>query len=96
MAGGGALVAEKGKPNARMVASVRGNDFLKWYVERVSAGQAVLPAAPPNPSKLLPPDRMPNRAHAFEDFETDIEKRWWMSGKAETKNLPGRADSRFR
>ena len=25
---------------------------------------------------------------AFEDYETDIEKRWWMSGKAETANVP--------
>jgi inosine-uridine nucleoside N-ribohydrolase len=78
----------KGKPNARMVVSVQAKEFLKWYVERVRAGKAVLPKEPPNPSKLIPDDLMPNRVHAFEDYETDIEKRWWMSGKAETANVP--------
>jgi purine nucleosidase len=78
----------QGKPNARVALSIRAEDFLKWYVERVAAGQAVLPTQPPNPSKLIAADRMPNRVHAFEDFETDIERRWWMSGKAEAANVP--------
>ncbi len=77
-----------GKPNARVATSIRAEDFLKWYVERVAKGEPVLPGPPPNPSKLLPVDRMPNRVHAFEDYETDIEKRWWMSGKMETANVP--------
>jgi inosine-uridine nucleoside N-ribohydrolase len=80
--------AGKGKPNAHVATAVRRDEFLKWYVERVAAGPAVLPRQPPNPSRLLPPDAMPNRVHAFEDFETDIEKRWWMSGKAETADVP--------
>jgi hypothetical protein len=35
-----------------------------------------------------PPERMPRRVHAFEDFETDIEKRWWLAGALETANVP--------
>jgi hypothetical protein len=30
----------------------------------------------------------PHRVHAVEDFETDIEKRWWLAGKLETENVP--------
>jgi inosine-uridine nucleoside N-ribohydrolase len=78
----------KGNPNGRMVTAVRAEEFLKWYVERVSAGAAALPKAPPNPSKLIAHDGFPNRVHAFEDYATDIEKRWWMSGKLETANVP--------
>jgi hypothetical protein len=31
---------------------------------------------------------MPNRVHVIEDYETDIERRWWLGGKLETKNVP--------
>src|SRR5262249_48657644 len=43
---------------------------------------------PGNPSKLIARAGMPNRVHCFEDYETDIERRWWMSGKAETADVP--------
>jgi inosine-uridine nucleoside N-ribohydrolase len=76
------------KANCRVATSIRREPFLKWYVARVASGQAVLPKPPPNPARLMPSDSMPLRVHAFEDFETDIEKRWWMSGKAETVNVP--------
>jgi hypothetical protein len=33
-------------------------------------------------------ERQPLRVHAAEDFETDIEKRWWLAGKLETENVP--------
>jgi inosine-uridine nucleoside N-ribohydrolase len=78
----------KGKPNAQVATSVHKDKFLKWYVDRVAAGRAALTGKPPNPSELISADGMPNRVHAFEDFETDIEKRWWMSGKAETADVP--------
>jgi inosine-uridine nucleoside N-ribohydrolase len=72
-----------GKANARVATSIQTQAFLEWYVEHVAAGKAVLPAAPANRSTLVPRGGMPNRVHCFEDFETDIEKRWWMSGKLE-------------
>jgi purine nucleosidase len=80
----------KGKSNARVATAVKKNEFLEWYVDRVSAGKAVLPKPPGNRSTLIERGGMPNRVHCFEDYETDIEKRWWMSGKAETANVaPG-------
>ena len=78
----------KGKTNARVATAIKRDDFLKWYVERVAAGKAVLPKEPGNRSEIISRTGMPNRVHCFEDYETDIEKRWWMSGKAETKNVP--------
>jgi formylglycine-generating enzyme required for sulfatase activity/dienelactone hydrolase len=37
-----------------------------------------------------PVDRggLPKRVHAVEDYQTDIEKRWWMAGRIETQNVP--------
>jgi inosine-uridine nucleoside N-ribohydrolase len=78
----------KGKPNARVATAIKAGPFLKWCVERMSAGKAVLPKPPGNLSSLIEQGGMPNRVHCFEDFETDIEKRWWMSGKLETANVP--------
>jgi hypothetical protein len=31
---------------------------------------------------------MPNRVHVAKDYDNDIERFWWMSGKPELKNLP--------
>jgi purine nucleosidase len=79
----------KGAANARVATAIRGDEFLKWYVERVaSAEKAARPNPPRNATKTVEPGGMPERVHAFEDFETDIEKRWWMSGKLERANVP--------
>jgi inosine-uridine nucleoside N-ribohydrolase len=78
----------KDKPNARVATAIKKDEFLEWYVERVSAGKAVLPKSPGNLSTLIERKGMPNRVHCFEDYETDIEKRWWMCGKGETANVP--------
>jgi hypothetical protein len=37
---------------------------------------------------LVDQGKFPNLVHAFEDFETPIEKRWWLRGIEETKGLP--------
>jgi inosine-uridine nucleoside N-ribohydrolase len=78
----------KGKPNARVATAIKEGAFLKWCVDRLAAGKAVLPKPPGNLSAVIARGGMPNRVHCFEDFETDIEKRWWMSGKAEKANVP--------
>src|SRR5688572_23272818 len=31
---------------------------------------------------------LPHRAHVFEDYETEIEKRWWLRGLPETNDVP--------
>jgi hypothetical protein len=36
---------------------------------------------------LVEQGKFPNRVHAFEDFETEIEKRWWLRGVEEMKDL---------
>jgi hypothetical protein len=36
---------------------------------------------------LVEQGNFPNRVHVFEDFETEIEKRWWLRGIEETKDL---------
>jgi purine nucleosidase len=79
----------KGKPNAHIAVSVNKDDFLKWYIERIASHGSPSPPKPPaNPSKLVERGGLPNRVHTFEDYETEIEKRWWMSGKLESKKVP--------
>ena len=79
----------RGKPNARVATAVDGGKFLDWCVNRiVSAGEPVLPRPLKNRSSLVPRGGLPLRVHTFEDYDTDIEKRWWMTGKLETKDVP--------
>ena len=80
----GITLTGKGKPNARVALACKSEAFLKWYVDRMAS---CLPPAKV-PAKRVPRGGMPNRVHVAEDYDTDIERRWWMSGKAETKNLP--------
>lgn len=79
-----------GKPNARVATSVRRDDFLRWFSERLAPGKP-LPAIPlkaTNPAVAIERGGMPYRVHVLENYETDIERRWWLCGKLETKNLP--------
>lgn len=73
-----------GKPNARVAVKVHSGDFVNWYVERMSS--CVPPAR--HPSKLIAAGSFPHRVHVAEDYENDIERFWWMSGKAEAMNVP--------
>lgn len=85
----GKLHIAKNGSHVQVVTGVDHKDFLARVIQRLrNTGPAVLPKEPPNPSKLIANDRFPNRVHCFEDYETDIEKRWWMCGKVETKNVP--------
>ena len=82
------LVAD-GPPNARVALSAKSDEFLDWYVPRVASfGKTVLPAPPVNPSRVVPRGGLPRRVHVFEDFDSDIEQRWWLAGKLETKDVP--------
>jgi inosine-uridine nucleoside N-ribohydrolase len=87
----------KGKANARVATAIRGDEFLAWYVDRVaSAGKAARPKPPGNVVRPVERGAMPTRVHAFEDYETDIEKTWWLSGKLETVNVPPGSRRAFR
>jgi len=73
----------KGKPNARVATGVKAQEYLDWYRQRVTTAHPAAPAkAPANVSKPVAQGGFPSRVHTFEDFETDIEKRWWLSGRA--------------
>ena len=80
----GKLQDAKGEPNVRMVAKLKQKAFVDWYVNRIAS------LVPPerNPVQLIERGGMPERVHVAEDYDSDIERRWWMSGKAETKLLP--------
>jgi inosine-uridine nucleoside N-ribohydrolase len=80
----GRTTMAEGKANARVVTEVREKEFVSWYVERMA--NCVRPGD--RPAKFVPQGGMPNRVHVAEDYDNDIERRWWMAGKAETKNLP--------
>jgi len=82
------------KPNVRVAIALKDAAFRAMFVERLrSHGKESLPKPPKNASKLIEPGFFPMRVHAFEDYDTNIEKRWWMCGKLETKDVlkPGRA-----
>jgi inosine-uridine nucleoside N-ribohydrolase len=80
----GKLTKGERKANAKLVTKVKADEFLEWYVGRMAS--CVKPSS--RPVKPVARDGFPNRVHVAEDYDTDIERRWWMAGKAETKNLP--------
>jgi inosine-uridine nucleoside N-ribohydrolase len=45
----------------------------------------VLDDEPKNVSKLVSRRGLPARVHVFEDYETEIERRWWLAGKPESR-----------
>ena len=83
-------IVTDGKSNARVATGIKKDEFLDWLVDRIAnAYPKALPSGRVvNEAKMVPRGKMPNRVHAFEDFETDIEKRWWLSGRLETANIP--------
>ena len=87
----GMTLAKEGKANCRVATAIKGNEFVEWYVDRVRAfGTESLPEKPKNASKLIDPGMFPAKVHVAEDYDTNIEKRWWMCGKAEVKDVrPG-------
>jgi inosine-uridine nucleoside N-ribohydrolase len=83
-------IVKDGKPNARVATATRKDEFLDWLIERLAGAypKALPTGRVVNEAKMAPRGMMPNRVHACEDFETDIEKRWWLSGRLETANVP--------
>jgi purine nucleosidase len=82
--------AVKGKPNARVVMSLRREAFLRWFVERLTGGPSGKRVAlkVTNPAKPVPRGNFPRSVHVVEDYETDIERRWWLAGMPETRDVP--------
>lgn len=78
----GMTVEKAGAPKIPVAMKIDAEAFLDWYVARVkTTGKESLPEPPKNVSKLIDPGKFPARVHTFEDYQTDIEKRWVMCGK---------------
>ena len=80
----GLVTESDGKPNATLVTSVQAVEFKNWYTRRMAS--LVSPAS--RPVTLVEQGAMPHRIHVAEDFENDIERQWWMSGRPESRLLP--------
>jgi purine nucleosidase len=80
----------RGKPNARVATATRPDEFVRWYTDRLAAARPTpLPKLPrTNLAKPVARGGMPNQVHVIEDYETAIERRWWLCGKLETKDVP--------
>ncbi len=79
----------EGEPNAWVATSIREDKFTEWMTNRLALfGEQTLPKPPGNLTTLVERGGLPNRVHVFEDYETDIERRWWLVGRLETNNVP--------
>ncbi len=81
----------EGKPNCRVAETTDRDSFVEWYCDRVAPkgfGRVSPTRKPANVSAPVPRGNFPDRIHVIEDYETDIERRWWLCGKLETKNVP--------
>jgi inosine-uridine nucleoside N-ribohydrolase len=88
-----------GAANCRIVSPITAAEDLaamqNWYAQRLGGSpqaRSMLPVL--NHSKLVPRGGLPNRVAVFEDFRTDIERRWWLAGKFETQEAPPGSDGR--
>src|SRR5687767_2403360 len=51
-----------------------------WIAEPLSAADPT--------GSLIALGKFPSRVHVVEVYETDVERRWWMAGTPETKDVP--------
>ena len=85
----GRTVVGDRKPNAVVVTSLDRPALMTAMLASLLAhGTAAWPEPPGNRSNLVEQGGFPSRVHVFEDYDTDIEKRWWMCGKLEEKDVP--------
>ncbi|GDY19588.1 hypothetical protein LBMAG56_09330 [Verrucomicrobiota bacterium] len=86
-----------GAANARVARALKSEEFVAWAVDRIAAhGERTQPRALQNHTTLVPQGNLPRQVHTFEDYETDIEKRWWLSGRLETNGVPPPGRRAFR
>ena len=70
-----------------MVRSVNADVVRRWIEQRLSAGEPALSRELANRTRPIGRGGMPHRVHVFEDYETDIERRWWLAGLAAEDNV---------
>jgi len=87
---GRTLVNQQGKPNAHTAISLKNSDgVLDWITKRlIGHGESQRPQPPQNRSQVIERLGLPELVHTFEDYETDIEKRWWLTGKLQLGDTP--------
>ena len=74
------------KKNVSVAGMSSAEDLLANSTRRIAFfGEQVGQREPGNFSQLVERGGLPRRVHVFEDYETDIERRWWLAGKLETK-----------
>src|SRR5687768_5340319 len=54
----------------------------------VTAADRLLADEPAEAPAVVSAGGLPLRVHVFEDYETEIERRWWLRGAAEEEFLP--------
>ena len=85
----GKTIAGDGAANATVLTKINVERFLRSYIQQVTSyGKPVLPQPPKNIAKAVKPRGLPKVVHAFEDYDNEIERRWWMTGKLETEEVP--------
>jgi len=85
----GLMTQQAGKPNARVAKKLADEKFADWLVERLAGfGKRTTLRESTNVAQLVERGGLPRRVHVFEDYETDIEKRWWLAGRLEKTDVP--------
>lgn len=89
----GVTTSGTAKSNAKVAVGCKADEFVRWYVDRVrTVGNEMLPLPPKNRSKFVVRGAFPAKVHVAEDYDTNIEKRWWMAGKYEITSVGRGAD----
>lgn len=86
----GIMSLSDGKHNAEVVTAVDVKQFAEIFARVPRFGQRVIPRELTNWSKVIPRGGLPARVHAFEDYETDIERRWWLAGRVSSDAPQGK------
>ncbi|MCI0360213.1 MAG: nucleoside hydrolase, partial [Planctomycetaceae bacterium] len=83
----GLMTQQEGKPNAHVALRLADDKFADWLVERLAGfGKRTVLREPTNVAGLVDRGGLPRRVHVFEDYETDIERRWWLAGRVNRDN----------
>ena len=87
----GLMQTTEDKPNGRVAAAMTYPQFAAWLVDRLVAfGKRAEPRAARNVVQPVPRGGLPRRVHVFENYESDIERRWWLAGRATPDANSGR------
>jgi len=85
----GRTLVDPAGTSVRAMTGLRREEFLAWSLGRlVSHGEQAWPASPGNLSQVVDRGRFPSRVYVVEDYDSDIEKRWWLCGKLESADVP--------